>query len=163
MGMGVGRGLKNQTFELLESDKGLRVILLNYPSVAASMPALLQLWQCMAWPSPQLRWKINHHREPENCPNRKELWSHQKKYVTFSVCSSNSNHLSGHWRSRRSPTCCATETCWGTWQSVWLLYSWNWWADPPKICLFFIFKVGFVDWQCCSDEYVHIAEEQAHP
>ena len=25
------------------------------PSVAASMPALLQLWQCMAWPSPQLR------------------------------------------------------------------------------------------------------------
>ena len=71
---------------LLESDKGLRVLLLNYPSVAASMPALLQLWQCMAWLSPQFRWKINHQREPENCPNRKELWSHRKKYVTFSVC-----------------------------------------------------------------------------
>ena len=54
------------TWGLLESDKGLRVFLLNYnPSLAASMPVLLQLWQCMAWPSPQLRWKINHHREPE--------------------------------------------------------------------------------------------------
>ena len=46
---------------------------------------------------------------------------------------------------------------------MWLLYSWNWWADPPKICLSFIFEVGIVDWQCCSDEYVHIAEEQADP
>ena len=32
-----------------------------------------------------------------------------------------------------------------------------------KDLFIFIFKVGFIDWQCCSDEYVHIAEEQAHP
>ena len=138
------------------------------PSVAASMPALLQLWQCMAWPSPQLRWKINHYR-PSTWNTCKKL-PHPKralitpKEICHLVCLllyySSSNHLSGHWRSRWSPTCCATETCWGSWQPVWLLYSWNWWAIWSSKNIFL-----FAKWylQSCSDEHVHVAEEQAHP